>query len=68
MAQNVCTPVHTEQDVLAEIQRDKRMCAISVEHFKRIQAYLSKNPSVIQHYLGLGHSPGYAARQIERAC
>ena len=68
MSQNACTPVHTESDVLSEIQRDRRICAISAEHFKRIQAYLGKNPSVIQHYLGQGHSPGYAARQIERSC
>jgi hypothetical protein len=68
MSQSQLAPVHTESDVLAEIQRDRRICAISVDHFKRIQVYLSKNPSVIQHYLGQGHSPGYAARQIERAC
>lgn len=68
MSQNISTPVHTEEDVHAQIQRDRRICAISVEHAKRIQVYLAKNPDIIRHYLGLGHSPAYAARQIERAC
>jgi hypothetical protein len=68
MSQDISTPVHTEADVHAQIQRDLRICAISADHFKRIQAYLAKNPSVVKHYLGLGHSSAYAARQIERAC
>ena len=59
---------HSESDVMDCIQRDLRICAISSEHFKRIQAYLAKNPTVIQHYLGQGHAPAYAARQIEHAC
>jgi hypothetical protein len=59
---------YTEADVIAVIQRDVRICAISSEHFKRIQVYLGKNPNVVQHYLGQGHGPAYAAQQIERAC
>lgn len=68
MSHSIPTVIHTEADVHAEIQRDRKICAISVEHFRRIQDYLTRNPSVIKHYLGLGYPPAYAARQIERAC
>lgn len=68
MTETTSTPIHTESDVMAHIQRDLRICAISSGHFKRIQAYLAKNPTVIQHYLGQWHSAAYTARQIERAC
>ncbi len=59
---------YSESDVMAIIQRDLRICAISSEHLKRIQRYLSANPKLISHLLGQGHAPAYVVQQIERAC
>ncbi len=56
------------QEVLDLIKRDLRICAISGQHFKRIQDYLNKNPKLIDHLLGQGHSPLYVSAQIEKAC
>jgi hypothetical protein len=62
------TATHTPDEVMAVIKRDLRICAITSQHFKRIQEYLSTRPTFIESLLSQGHSPTYVAVQIERAC